>query len=63
MPAVSAPGDGSRRRLAADGYLVWKGEQDDSLRCTARANDHAARNYPSGSSYVRPLALASPKRR
>ena len=62
MPAVSAPRDGPRRRLAADG-LLWKAEQDDSLRCTARANDHAARNNPPGSSYVIPLALASPKRR
>jgi deazaflavin-dependent oxidoreductase (nitroreductase family) len=63
MPAVSAPRDGQRRRLGADGFLLWKGEQDDSLRCTARANDHAARNYPPGSSCLRPLALASPKRR
>lgn len=63
VPAVSAPCDGTRYGFVSGRFLLWKREQDDPPRCTARANDHAARNYPLSPRGVRLSALASSGRR
>lgn len=63
VPAISTPCDWTRRGFAAGRFLLRKREQDDAPRGTARANDHAARNYPLLPRDVRLTALASSDRR